>query len=160
MGFRIQRHPNGFVKITLFSLFGFKVRIHYWRHGTDGSRSDIHTHRWTYVSIPLKGSFIEKRYAETDDVNFVHRRCYPEPVNGRRLLETVGRGSVQPYTEARRRPFIPYVCRAGAIHSYIPIGTKSAMTLVITGPAQSAYADVWHTMEYDVPLNQFRTMTQ
>jgi len=141
---RLQKHPIGFQKITLVSAFGYKLRLHYWPLGKRSSRPDIHDHRWPFLSIPLLGTFTEKRYKKKSGKNYKIRHCFSEPLNGPRPIKTVGRGNVEESSSKIRKFFRPYICSAGEIHSYIPNGIKRAMSLVITGKPIRKYAKVWH----------------
>ena len=141
---RIQKHPIGFTKITLFSLFGRKVRIHYWPRGLKSSRPDIHDHRWSFLSIPLIGTFIEKRYKRVKGSNYLLRHCFSEPRDGPRSVKTVGKGSVRESFHIIRKPFRPYTCPASVVHSHAPQSTGKHLSLVITWRPVREYAEVWH----------------
>lgn len=141
---RIQKHPIGFKKITLLSLFGYKLRLHSWPNGNNSSRPDIHDHRWPFLSIPLLRSFTEKRYKRVSGSKYKLRHCYTEPLNAPRMVKTVGKGNVKEVFKKIRKPFIPYICPAGEVHSYMPNSNKKSMSLVITGSPIRDYAEVWH----------------
>lgn len=141
---RIQHHPIGFKKITLFSFFGYKLRLHVWPQGKIGCRLDIHDHRWSFVSIPLRGTFTERRYVSTDGSTYTVSHCFSEPIDGERPVTISGVGEVQVYMEKIRKPVRPYICRAFVIHSHMPNETTRAMSLVLTFPPKREYANVWH----------------
>lgn len=141
--FRIQNHPTGFKKITLLSLFGYKIRIHYWPNGASSCKPDIHGHRWPFLSFPLLGTFIETRYQRRTGDTYELLHCYSEPLKGPRPVVSVTRGDVEQYMQKTRTMFRPYICPAEAIHSYQPIGSKKSITIVITGRPRCEFAEVW-----------------
>ncbi len=144
---RITKHPLGFTKIVLFSLFGFELRLHYWPRGSLDSRADIHNHRWSFISLPLVGNFKEKvfRVVENEPENalFTKLLCYPERQNGTRDIIKSGHGLVEKISEQKRRAFRPYYFPALAIHSYEPLEPQRALSIVLTFPPRAEYAEVW-----------------
>ncbi len=141
---RLQLHPTGFKKITLFSAFGYKVRIHYWPNGRLGAKPDIHDHRWNFLSIPIRGSFIDTRYRSLEEGEYILKQCFTEPKVGVRPVKTVGKGGVVEIARFIRHAGIPYICRAGEIHSYMPETDRAALSFVVTGRPIRDFAKVWH----------------
>jgi hypothetical protein len=136
----IQKHPTGFYKIVLLSLFGYRLRLHYWPHGAKDSRPDIHDHKWSFISLPLFGSFIERRYIRMDGATYNIHLCRSTTLP----LEEVGESGIKQVSENIRRPFRPYLCRHGEIHDYQPVGYTKSASLVITGRPQKIGSNVWH----------------
>ncbi len=132
-------HPNGFVVKLLATLpFGMRLRLHWWPVG--GRRLDSpHDHRSWFVSLPLMGSFVERRYrearpgAEAGSEEFSVLRCDPTGGNGSPRCEAAGRGRLELVGFSRRR-WLPYFCPGSAIHSFLPSGPGFAASLVLFGP--------------------------
>lgn len=127
-------HPNGFW-IYLVKAFwnGARLRLHYWPRGE--KRLDTpHDHRSWFISVPLWGRFLEKRFVEADGEDFEVLRCHQTSGNGKPLTTSIGVGNVRQTSQRYRYPFIPYFCGLGAIHALVPKGLGPAITVVLFGP--------------------------
>ena len=122
-------HPNGFWVILLGSLFGFRLRLHYWPDATEDKSP--HNHRSWFISLPLFGELMETTYEEVPGDEPV-RVCGSLPGNG--IPDTIeGRaGALRAGLIRRHRLLLPYLCKAEAIHSVI-VPNKTA-TLILFGP--------------------------
>lgn len=142
-GMRPVLHPNGFA-IRLIAIFqsGMRLRLHTWAEGI--SRLDSpHDHRSWFISIPLWGTFREKRYREVpgDKMNILV--CHATSSgNGEPLTQPGGTGEVEEVSSHTRIPFVPYFCSVDTIHSLVPKKDKFAATLVLFGPNQKV-PKVW-----------------
>jgi len=145
----IEKHPLGYTKVNLLSVFGYRARLHIWHTDTI---EDAHNHRWNFLSVPLWGRFTDRRYMEVppDSVNAFMEAglervdCYPDRGDGRRYeLVVTGGKIVQAVVEYVRRPLRPWRCRRGEIHSFQPIGSGRHVSLVLLGRPESASSDVW-----------------
>jgi hypothetical protein len=147
----VERHPLGYTKVNLLSMFGYRVRLHIWHRETV---EDAHNHRWNFVSVSLLGRFADTRYMEVP-AKFVagfaepgpeRVSCYPDRGTGRRyqpVTQDVLPRVVQPVMVHLRRPLRPWRCRLGEIHSFRPEGRGPHVSLVLTGRPRAASSDVW-----------------
>jgi len=140
---RIQKHPIGFIKITLFSLFGIKARLHIWLIGRNKCRPDIHDHRWSFLSFPLFGRFEEKRFVSKRGSNYVFSLCYPESVNRKRKIIPHDEADISVNEKKIRWPMLPYSCKKGVIHSIVPLGKVIAASLIFCGRPRGEYSGLW-----------------
>lgn len=134
-------HPLGFIKLTLLEVAGRRVRLHVWPRNAEPAQ-DCHNHRWSFVSLPLWGSFIDTRYAVADTTSHLRLTCRPDRGAGR-LVEVDGVGGLVEAARFTRRPLLPYRCRRGEIHSYVPASKRFHASLVVTGRPHSDRSEVW-----------------
>ncbi len=65
-------HPNGFLKLILAqSSTGSTLRVHSWRQqkqqsASEGLDTDIHSHRWPFISFVLSGALDILEFTETN----------------------------------------------------------------------------------------------
>jgi hypothetical protein len=151
---KIEHHPNGFTKFILGSVFGYRIRVHYWPRAEKKYRSR-HNHRWWFISMPLFGAFIDNRYEEVPDNNTM-RISVTDQGNMRdskREYILEGRSGLRLKAEHIRYPPIPYLCRLGEIHSYYPKGNGPHASLVIISPLKTRSSEIWRDPEeLDVEL--------
>lgn len=95
-------------------------------------------------SIPIWGNFIDIRYRSLQDGDHYLKHCFTGPLIGIRPVKYIGRGGVVEVAKYTRRAGIPYICKAGEIHSYVPKGNGMAISFVITGRPKREFANVWH----------------
>jgi hypothetical protein len=132
-------HPLGYRKRYLLRAFGYAVRLHVWH----GSREDPHDHRWTFVAIPLRGTFLERRWRVRYGGDWIRYVCPPGAGGPDRPLTPDDVGSLAPDLRYLRRPFHPYRCRLGEIHSYEPVGRGPHVSLVFLGRVRREASNVW-----------------
>lgn len=146
-----ELHPLGFWKIYL-TRRPWPVRVHIWLDGQIANE-DPHDHRWgsinrrrrkpgiAFVSLPLLGTFDDRRYlrAPGDDWRLV--TCRPDRGDGRMFTDVAPTG-LELLAHHIRRPLLPYICRAGAIHSYVPRG-RYGVTVVALGRTKAGESNVW-----------------
>lgn len=128
-------HPNGF-RIRLLATFrnGMRLRLHTWERGVERLETP-HNHRSWFVSVPLWGRFTERRFVESEDGKaYDVRRCHATTSNGKPFTTPEGQGDLREVSATTRYPFVPYVCRVGAIHSFVPRSIGRAASLVLFGP--------------------------
>ncbi len=131
-------HPNGFV-IRLLHTFhsGARLRLHTWPAGK--ARLDSpHDHRSWFLSLPLWGRFIERRFIEHEHKDgtapFDVLRCYSTSGNGKPVTTPEGKSALLLTSARTRRPLVPYFCPTQAIHSFVPVSPGFAASLVLFGP--------------------------
>lgn len=129
-------HPGGFQKITLISVFGFRLRAHIWRNFTE-EIEDPHEHRWLLLSLPVWGRFQDYRWQEIEgDSHQVFSATPYSQTPGedhyRSNLTQARRTGLKLVNVWNRRPFVPYHCKSSEIHSYRPVGSGFHMSLVVT----------------------------
>jgi len=133
-------HPLGYRKRYLLRAFGYAVRLHVWH----GSREDPHDHRWTFVAVPLRGTFVERRWRITRDYGeWTRLACRPASGGERPPLEPICSDGITVDRYATRRPWWPYRCRLGEIHSYEPVGRGPHVSLVFLGRVRKPASNVW-----------------
>jgi hypothetical protein len=143
-----EHHPNGFTKIILGSIFGYRIRVHYWPKSEQKYKSR-HNHRWSFTSAPLLGAFVDKRFEEipgnktmrisvsdSDGLRDSARKYSLEGTSGLRLK-----------AEYIRYPLIPYLCHLGEIHAYYPKGNGRHLSLVIISPLKTESSEIWRDPE-------------
>lgn len=131
-------HPNGFL-IRLLHTFsnGIRLRIHTWPRG-ERRLDSPHDHRSWFVSIPLWGKFIERRFEGGGGKSrYDVLRCHSTSSNGIPVTSPDGFGSLTEVSRQKRYPLIPYLCPAGAIHSLVPEKPGFAATIVLFGPPRT-----------------------
>ena len=137
--FRIQRHPTGFLKAVLFEGLGRTIRIHFWPKGRNGVRPDVHGHRFRFVSVPILGTFVERRYERTGRTDHAIVNCAD---NGG-ILEDGGRGGIRVVSTTLRKPFRPYACGLDQIHDFEPASDRPSLTIVFMGRRRKDRAPVY-----------------
>jgi hypothetical protein len=140
-----MRHPLGFVKITLLSVRGCSLRLHVWTAQSRASH-DRHDHRWSFVSVPLWGWFLDTRWARTHGSDLETFAARHPRASREHVLDPTGRGALMIRTQRVRSPLLPYVCRRGEIHSYWPL-TRRAASLVLTGRPMLNESQVWRPLQ-------------
>lgn len=134
-------HPLGYRKINLTPQWRWwRIRLHVWRPGAQVSDKP-HDHRWGFVSLPLWGRFVDTRYERTGELAGVDV-AVPDRGAGRRYLPSYEPG-IEQVSQALRRPPLPYRCRIGEIHSYVPAGSGWHVSLVFTGRERTTSSRVW-----------------
>lgn len=133
-------HPLGFRKRYLLRAFGYAVRLHVWH----GSREDPHDHRWSFVAVPLRGTFLEHRWAiRTTGTDWTRYECPPGAGGLDRPLAPVGTNGLALRMHRLRRLWRPYRCRLGEIHTYEPVGPGPHVSLVFLGKIRRPVSNVW-----------------
>jgi hypothetical protein len=136
-----DRHPLGFTKVNLLSVRGRRIRLHLW-HG-EGSEAP-HDHRWSFVGIPLWGSFTETRWTITPGPDRHAVTAWPTTTPGGRSYEPRRPAAALSLDAKRvRRPLVPYRCRLGVIHAYVPRGPRLHVSLVLLAPPRRDTSTVW-----------------
>ena len=139
----IVKHPTGFIKVVLGTVFGRELRVHVWPEGYRNVLSDIHDHRCRVLSVPLIGRFMEGRYVEVEGDDCEAISCAD---NGN-ILEDGGRSSVELERLYRRRAFVPNLIGLDTIHSFQPLTDRLHLTFVIFGRRHKARAKVFRREE-------------
>jgi hypothetical protein len=138
-------HPNGFL-IRLLKTFknGMRLRLHTWPAG-EARLETPHDHRSWFVSLPLWGRFVEKRFVEVqptvtdialreDLEHFTVLRCHSTSGNGAPITTPEGKGWLVEERTRVRLPLVPYFCPVDALHSFVPASPGFAASLVLFGP--------------------------
>jgi hypothetical protein len=131
---RSYRHSNGFVKVPLQTgaALGEAFRLHMWDNSP--ADSDIHDHRWDFVSMPILGSFLERRYKLQDGREGQLLECRPRAQSGTIAVTPLKRARAVLIEEAERVAGKPYECHSRVLHAIDPTNDRVAATLVIRGP--------------------------
>jgi hypothetical protein len=151
---KVEHHPNGFTKFIVGSIFGYRIRIHYWPRSEEKYRSR-HNHRWWFISMPLLGTFVDNRYEEVSDSNTMRIEVTDrgDVRDSKRQYTLAGTSGLRLKAEHVRHPFIPYLCHLGEIHSYYPKGNGPHASLVLISPLKSGSSEIWRDPdELDVEL--------
>jgi hypothetical protein len=136
----MSRHPLGFQKINLLTIRGRRVRLHLW-HG-DNSEAP-HDHRWTFVAVPLLGTFTDTRWATVAGDRYRGVQTTPPSAGGRTYRPTTATANLIAVAQHVRRPLRPYRCRIGEIHSYAPRGHGPHVSLVLLARPDRDVSTVW-----------------
>jgi hypothetical protein len=158
----VENHPNGFTKIIIGTIFGYRIRLHYWPKGADKAESR-HNHRWWFISVPLLGRFVDNRYMETEDSQTMRIKVLDrnDIRDSKRAYVSDGTSGLRLRRTHIRKPLIPYVCRLGEIHSYYPEGDGRHASLVMISPLKTKTSDIWRDPdELDVELEGPEAHTQ
>lgn len=151
---KTETHPIGFRKYILLSLFGYRLRLHVWPKG-EGTDSR-HNHRWWFVSVPLFGKFIDTRYSEVETSNELLKINVTDRDgvrDGQRSYHLKGASGLVVRETKVRYPFLPYLCRFGEVHSYVPHRRGFHASLVFIGRLRSEASEIWRSSEaLDVSL--------
>ena len=143
-------HPNHFAKLILNDdqAAGTKLRLHIWENPSSQPAklfSEVHNHRWSFVSIPLLGTFKELRFKEieerpvSDKVYSVYRyECYPRNASAQEIKGGEKVTLLQDEEHIRNAGEL-YFCDAGAVHHYDPM-TYPAASLILTFNNVERYA--------------------
>lgn len=133
-------HVNGFSKIVLFESKDrlVKIRLHLWQPNYKrGNLSDLHDHRWSYLSIPIIGGVKEKRFSEVEfskrvgGQKKVRYECFSRGDTEWLNLEGYQIVSLLEKNDTIHEIGKIYFCEAGEIHQIEPLSLPSA-TIVIT----------------------------
>lgn len=137
-----EQHPNGFTVTLLHSFFnGARIRLHRWYEGRSDT-NDPHDHRTWFISVPLWGIFVEKRYKQiAGDVAIF--RCRTDLAKERLNVYQDGQSGLQLISSKIRLPFIPYFCSQNEIHTVQPVKKGFAASLVLFGPPKDYAPKVW-----------------
>lgn len=140
-------HPLGYRKYYLLRTRWLSIRLHIWRQG--GSEAP-HNHRWSFVSVPLWGRFVETRHRLAEGASHVLHSTTPDRGRGRLYVEH-GAHSVPVVRRRTRWPLVPYRCKIGEIHSFAPKGPGWHVSLVLIGREQQSASDVWNKVDGEGP---------
>ena len=138
-----QVHPGGFIKYDLHRWStGERLRLHFW--GEPGAELDIHDHRWSYVSLPLAGRFIEDRYKLVQGVFSEYNSlvCRPRDAFGNII---VGPGLALAAVPAERLHYKvgeAYGLRSGDFHVFRRAANELSVTLVLTSRTTREHANI------------------
>ncbi|WUJ69942.1 hypothetical protein OG809_33195 [Kribbella soli] len=108
--------------------------------------------------MPLFGKFLDTRFRETgrsDDFLKIDVLDRSGVRDGARDYHHVGDSGLEVIAEHIRYPFMPYMCRFGEIHSYVPYRPGFHASLVFIGRLQTKSSKIWRRpTEVDVPLDR------
>jgi hypothetical protein len=131
---RSYRHPNGFVKIPIQWEVGSgeALRLHVWADAIPDS--DVHNHRWDFVSLPILGSFIERRYELVEGSEGQLLECRPRASDGTIAIRPINRGKAVLSDENKRVVGKSYECNSQVLHAIDPTAARLGATLIMRGP--------------------------
>jgi len=148
---RSYDHVNGFTKIVLFESEDkkVKIRLHLWGEKYQKSTiSDLHDHRWSYISIPIIGELRESRFVENLEKNScnslkkVKYNCFSRGESEWLNLEGYEIVSLIKDTTKLHETGNVYFCAAGEIHQLEPT-TLPCASIVVTFEPIKDYARVY-----------------
>jgi hypothetical protein len=143
------RHPNGFTKIRLASLYdyGWAVRLHVWAE--QASDYDIHSHRWNFASRILAGSLTEETYALTGETGkYSMYRCSPS-ANGRYSLGFQRHCDVTLVNKNTYDEGFSYERDAKTLHMAYATPGSPAVSLFVQGSEQDDFTTVISRPDFD-----------
>ncbi len=118
--------------------FGAYLRLHIW----PAERQEMnlpHDHRWSFLSIPVWGTFRDTRYREAPagPVYGVFEARHLEASRSGKLPATGQTVRLAAVTCVIRKPLRPYRVRRSEIHTFVPATAGRAATVVLVGRARS-----------------------
>jgi hypothetical protein len=149
---------NGFVKIPLqngASPDG-AFRLHVWKDSHPDS--DVHNHRWDFISLPILGSFLERRYELAEGTDGQLLECRPRRSDGIIAVRPVRKAKAVLTDESERMAGQPYECNSRVLHAIDPTRNRLAATLISCGPALETSALVHKAPEspdIGIPMHAF-----
>lgn len=130
-------HLNGFKRLVLFESEDkdIQIRLHVWDEDFKQNKqddSDIHDHRWSFISYPIQGQFQERKFIEQSGGKFYEKyHCYPRTNLETAFVELNGISALHEITSKIIETSELNYCDSDEIHQLNP--TKlPAMTLLIT----------------------------
>jgi hypothetical protein len=69
----MREHPLGFAERRLLRVGRLKLVFHAWPPGS--GEPDVHTHRFSFVSLVLRGALVERRYVQVPGTAYVVLDC-------------------------------------------------------------------------------------
>ena len=136
-------HPNGFTRIALPVPAGLgRARLHVF---SSGKESDLHNHRWPYVSVVLRGTLSEEVYAVgpgADGTELWWHRHSQSPDRASFSLTPGERTQVHRTAVIRRSAGHVLAVDRTALHRVTPL-TSSAVTLLLEGGQTRQDSDVY-----------------
>jgi hypothetical protein len=95
--------------------------------------------------MPLIGRFVDTRYRETAAGNYLKIDVADRDGvrDDERRYSVSGESNLEVVQRRIRYPFLPYLCRFGEIHSYIPKGKGLHASLVFTGRLRAKVSNIW-----------------
>jgi hypothetical protein len=133
----VTTHPVGFRKRYLLRTPWLSIRLHRW---TGAGSEDPHDHRWTFISIPIRGTLHDTRWTAQPGTTWTRQRTTPDRGHGRTYTPD-GTDRLIPLATYPRLPWRPYRCPYDEIHSFT--ASAGALTLVVMGPARRDHSHVW-----------------
>lgn len=138
---RRTRHALGFTKIPLLYAGRLRIVLHSWE-GTAGTAAveDIHDHRFSFLSVVLRGTVTERRYELAGGDTHAILEAPAGGADGCDVFATGRRAAVRQVSARTRRAPAVYAGRMGGLHRVI--ASPPALTLFIKlehkhGPAVS-----------------------
>ena len=128
------KHDNGFAKLVVAEVAGFKIRIHDFFAGVgDGN---IHNHRWDLESLVLSGRLDTQYFIDnTEGEKYVEHR-YVRENKAVYSIKATGHTRLKTMLAAEMNPGSVYRFNREQLHRINPAEVDT-MTLVLTHPAKS-----------------------
>lgn len=125
------QHPNGFIKIQLFSRRDLgAVRLHVWPPLSD--EGHLHNHRWDFSSVILSGCLHTEEFVVADGTRLVAHRCKSTPTGY--SFESMGPRNVVSVAETQVRTGEAYFQDHASFHRARAL-RDGCVSLVVCGPA-------------------------
>ncbi len=146
-------HPNGFTKVPVFEQgLGERLAIHLWHPSRDPSlriASQVHDHRWSFVSQVLLGELVHEEYVESDIGEDVVLFSYRSP-RGRDAFSLTERGArrLEAVAEARFSRGSRYRLEHDICHRATAVAGSTASIVHQAQPAKE------NSLVYRSPANQ------
>jgi hypothetical protein len=110
---RMRNHPLGFREWTLLKVGRLTVTLHDWPQDTVDA--DVHSHRFSFASVLLKGALIEHRYSTAGGDPMRVLRC-PAGCHPAQITPTGQTAHIREEAARRHRAPSAYAGRMGQFH--------------------------------------------
>jgi hypothetical protein len=145
-------HPAGFIRVELVEWRDSQLWLHLFSC-EEAKDEEVHDHRRSLASRVLAGSITERRYDLEVGRQDCHQtptymlNCFPQDINGDRLLEIGHACAVVLRSQVERRTGETYSIAAGEFHSAVA-RSGFAATLVLAGcPSRTSARVVRSSMD-------------
>jgi hypothetical protein len=140
-------HPNGFIKIVLFSQPRFQLRLHLWRIpevNANGSTGNAHNHRWNFAAAVLAGAYRYREYREDNGGERFHSYSYEASRGaGSYALVPTGMRRLSCVFDAHLPAGSVYTLAADVVHRVSCETRHRTVSLVLQGPRARSTVEVY-----------------
>jgi hypothetical protein len=154
---RSYLHNNGFLKVVLRDYpDGSALRLHVWMNPEE--ESDIHSHRWPFMSRVLSGQVEQALFSVTDGGESLRYSHSSRKHGTGYSLTPVGQATAALNARFTMEPGFTYTLSPAAYHS-VTITRPLTATLVLTWPAETNETFILPRQELDVEWRAVRLST-
>ncbi len=159
-------HSNGFDKIVLVDNFndGCKLRLHVWWPYSDAGgylsqESDIHNHRWDFMSKVMLGTLHVKEFVvSSSGVNMSEYRYVSPGTKNNIELSYIGKARVKMVAASKLKVPALYLQKNNTLHQVVADRKKMVATLVVQGPVLKNYTNVYKSATSDSSCCNFNVI--